>query len=61
MPPPLSSLTITLFDSEEVLPASAEASERVREGAVAGLGASVASVETYEVVVAAGVAEPITA
>jgi hypothetical protein len=45
MPPPLSSLTITLFDSEEVLPASAEASERVRKGAVAELGASVASVD----------------
>jgi hypothetical protein len=34
------------------IPASAEAAERVREGAVAELGASVASVETYEVVVA---------
>jgi hypothetical protein len=61
MPPALSYLTITLCDSEEVLRASAEAAERVRKGAVAELGDSVASVETYEVVVAAGVAEPITA
>ncbi len=54
-------LTITLFDSEEALRASAEAAERLRKAAVGELGASVASVESYEVVVAAGVAEPITA
>ncbi len=54
-------LTITLFDSEEALRASAEAADRLRKSAVAELGASVVSVESYEVVVAAGVAEPITA
>lgn len=54
-------LTITLFDSEEALRASAEAADRLRKSAVGELGASVVSVESYEVVVAAGVAEPITA
>lgn len=54
-------LTITLFESEEALRASAEAADRLRKEAVGELGASVASVESYEVVVAAGVAEPITA
>jgi len=54
-------LTITLFESEETLRASAEAAEGLRKGAVGELGVSVASVESYEVIVAAGVAEPITA
>lgn len=54
-------LTITLFDSEEALRASAETADRLRKDAVGELGVSVASVESYEVVVAAGVAEPITA
>ncbi len=54
-------MTITLFDSEEALRASAEAAERLRAGAVGELGVSTTSVESYEVIVAAGVAEPITA
>ena len=54
-------LTITLFETEEALRASAEAADRLRKEAVGELGASVSSVESYEVVVAAGVAEPITA
>ena len=54
-------LTITLFESEEALRASAEAADRLRKQAVGELGASISSVDSYEVVIATGVAQPITA
>jgi len=55
-------LVITLYESKEALRASAEPADRVRKEATSELGVSVSSVEEgYEVVVAAGVAEPIQA
>ncbi len=54
-------LAIALYESEEVARASAEARDRLRKEGASQAGASISSVEGYEVVVASGVAEPIKA
>jgi hypothetical protein len=54
-------LAFAFYESEEVARASAEARDRVRKDGASGVGASIASAESYEVVFAAGVAELIQA
>jgi hypothetical protein len=52
---------IVFYESEEVARASSEARDRLRKQAVTEMGASISSLEGYEVVLASGVAELIQA
>ncbi len=52
-------LGVTLFETEEALRASEAAAGQIRQGAVDQIQGGVLSVEPYEVVASAGMAEPI--
>ena len=54
-------LAIGFYESEKMARASAEARDRLRKDAASGVGASIASLESYEVVFASGLAELIQA
>src|SRR2546426_11437092 len=52
-------LAITLFESEEALQASEAAAQQIRQEAVDQIQAGIVSVERYEIVASAGMAEAI--
>jgi heme-degrading monooxygenase HmoA len=52
-------LSVTLFETEEALRASEAAAARIRQEAVGQIQAGVVSVERYEVVASAGIAETV--
>lgn len=54
-------MAIVFYESEEVARASGEARDRLRKEAVSEIGASISSLEGFEVVLASGVAELIQA
>jgi hypothetical protein len=54
-------MAIALYESEEVARVNSEARDRLRREAAGEAGAIISSVESYEVLVASGVAEPIQA
>ena len=45
-------ISITMWESQDALDASAEAANRLREGATQPAGATITSVESYEVAIA---------
>ena len=55
------SMGIVFYESEEVARANGEARDRLRKEGTSEMGASISSLEGYEVVLASGVAELIQA
>ena len=53
-------LTVTLYETQDALRASEAAAAKIRQDSVNQLGADLVSVETYELVGSAGLAEAIT-